>query len=551
MSLFFYAKIVLVRFMKKIIFIFLSILMVFSLTACSDSAIEEGIQSIIEEKVNSLNTVDLAELGDIVVMDYDVSENLIALLHCPYVEGEEEYYDYSCTLSLFDIKKNRFIRECQVNANSYSVSFEGEYIQVWNDAETSELYDYSLHSCKEGTGKIFDPYDAAATVETIDINRFACYDSFADDSNYICYDVMVFYNSPENYYLKKHNNFENTVASYDKITLESSGEETLTLTVKDYENNKIINKTEIKSGDSGHSVVQGVLNERWACVNTVSENGKANKLYYWDYTVNQGSEELGCVVINDSSYSQTVEQLSSEIKEKYGINVQVNASVDDIDSFHSIADNKKNVQYLLCLYDLSYCLSTFPSGLYSEVLCSDLSEPAIQFNNFNIYLVGEIMDDNVDAFAFENGIGASLNIVYGCNAFNYQTFCHELMHIMEYRIWSYEDNFDANWERLNPDGFLYDEDYGELYYENEAYQMYFARDYGMKSMLEDRATVFETLCDSDKNDDMPPWWSENEPFCSKCKYLNDVLINAYPSLANENPWQNLIASYCRPEENMQ
>ena len=104
------------------------------------------------------------------------------------------------------------------------------------------------------------------------------------------------------------------------------------------------------------------------------------------------------------------------------------------------------------------------------------------------------------------------------------------MHSMEYRIWNYESAFDENWSSHNPPQFEYSEDYSSLYYDEShiEWQDCFARDYGMKNILEDRATCFEELCDGLLTDSC--WWKEKPPLLAKEKYLSEVVKKSYPSL---------------------
>lgn len=110
------------------------------------------------------------------------------------------------------------------------------------------------------------------------------------------------------------------------------------------------------------------------------------------------------------------------------------------------------------------------------------------------------------------------------------------MHALEYRIWDYDNEFEEKWYNLNPDNFEYQgkENYSTYYYENEYVQDYFARDYGLTNNLEDRATVFETICDSGIENQADAWWIEKKPLKAKAILLKQTLEKSYPSLKSNN-----------------
>lgn len=188
-------------------------------------------------------------------------------------------------------------------------------------------------------------------------------------------------------------------------------------------------------------------------------------------------------------------------------------------------------QVILAMYDFEKCLSTFPAELYSEIISSENG-----FDKLKFYFVGRFDSEknSNDISAYCSNFNGELFIAYSVNSFTYSTFCHELMHAMEYRINDNVSDFYNEWDQLNPDGFEYTYFDNERipFYENEEYQQYFARDYGTNNQLEDRATVFEEVCSSDFINEESPWWAEKNPLSKKASYLKTVIKRSYPSLSN-------------------
>lgn len=160
---------------------------------------------------------------------------------------------------------------------------------------------------------------------------------------------------------------------------------------------------------------------------------------------------------------------------------------------------------------------------------------SLGFDKFKIYMIGEFnQDENVDAYC--SNLNNELYIVFSMKYFRYSTFCHELMHALEYRIWDYDNEFEEKWYNLNPDNFEYQGkgNYSTYYYENEYVQDYFARDYGLTNNLEDRATVFEAICDSGIENQADAWWINKNPLKAKATLLKKTLEKSFPSLKNSN-----------------
>lgn len=522
--------------MKKVICILLSIIIVLSLAGCKNNTpAKEFINEIISEINNPLKEIDLSELGNTSVINYSSNDELIAILYTPYVTEDQidENYVFKTYLTVYDIKKDRLKNSIEVNSDAYTTAFSGDYIQVWNDVETSVLYDTELNEIGNGTGEYFDAYNVAEAIDTIDTSRFVCRDSYAYDSNYINYNVMVFYDDPDKYYINERNIMSNDIASFGKTVFNYTNvtDNEIVFDIKDYKNMTLINSLTMSSESEYLTVGNSILSEKYAIFEAIRDDELVSRLYCWSYNDTAVNTPFDCTIVNDSEVDSNSDTVCARIKDNYGINVVLSRSLPYDEFSYDCIDNKTEAQYLLTLYDLEYCLSTLPKQMYAEMLCKDIPDAISTFAHQNMYIVGEIDGNNISAFA--NNMNDDLNIVYSVSGFTYSTFCHELMHNMEFRIWNYEPDFDGEWSSLNPDDFYYTSEYSDTYTENESYHDYFARDYGISGILEDRATVFEMYYDA-QHSESDPWWQEHEPLNKKLNYLNEVISKSYPSLAEKD-----------------
>lgn len=540
----------------------MSIIMIFSFAGCSkvDNIME--LLPFFEKK--ELTEIPLSQFGEINVVDFDMNDRYIAVLYDDHISeeeleerGEDEREPVDCYVAVYDTLWNKFSESISVSTWAFSVSCkEDTFIVRYSTEEVFEgegnnminVYDYKLNLCDTHEESEKDGIDEPdKNIDTIDGDHFTWAESVAYNESFLCYDLMVFYNDNEYYYLRPSDNHSYIRASYEKKLLEHiSGDENdndIHLVVNDYESRTCLNTLTLKDDREYDSVGRARINGEYAVFYTYVDDGRSDKLYIWRYNLGEGEKtELDCRVVNDNDFDAECKAVKERIEKEYGICVEIFPDSDDYRDhmggdifFYKWENNIKNSTALLFIYNFEYCLGTLPKELYTEMLCKDIKEPVCSFENLKFLLVGTIPGGEADAFA--NNMNDDLYIVYSCDGFNYSTFCHELMHNMEYRIWNYEKDFDNEWLMLNPNGFVYDENYGENYYSNESYEDYFTRDYGTKNDLEDRATVFETICDVAhfKSD---PWYKEHKPLMKKATLLNNVIKKSFPSLSTNAPWDD-------------
>lgn len=519
--------------MKKAIRVFISIIMVFCLAGCTADVSVKELKQLIKKEV--LSTADLSELGDISVLDYSCNGNLIAILYAPFsADGESEQYNNNYLLKTFltvyNMKNKKLAEPAEVDGNTYAVKFTDGNIQLWSDIDHSVIYNTSLKPIGKSREKFTDGYDIANGIDTINTNRFICRNSYAYFTNYINNNLTIFYDDPDTYYINNENKMQNDLYGFGKTVFSYifNDDKNVTLSVKDYDSKKIINEISLTTDSEKYfSISRGIIDENYAIFDTMNDIGSFDKLYYWEYNFTPLNKPFECAAVSIDEFTSDAKAKSDEIYNKYGVRAAISKKFNGADFGYECIDTETDAQYLLCLYDLDYCLSTFPKELYSEILCNDIENATAKFNTIKFYIVGTINDSNINAFAANQN--DDLFTVFSASTFSYSTFCHEIMHQLEYRIWNYEEDFDYKWEELNPDEFYYTEDYSDVYYENEQYHSFFARDYGMCNQLEDRATVFEMYYDT-VHSASEKWWLEHKPLNDKVNYLNEVIAKSFPSL---------------------
>lgn len=130
-----------------------------------------------------------------------------------------------------------------------------------------------------------------------------------------------------------------------------------------------------------------------------------------------------------------------------------------------------------------------------------------------------------------------------------EIFLHELYHVLDVQIMNNSDGFKW-WEHINPDGFAYVNSYAE--YEsgklkNSALLVYgknyFADDYGMISIREDRAQIFLYACMDGQYDRFQSWAMQK-----KLGQMCDKLRSCFGIPAEETPiWEQYLLEEIPPE----
>ena len=512
--------------------------------------------SLPKEIVESVN-LDLDFLQDKTVTNIDNNDRYILIRCVPFV-SEEEYYESSAEESYYyvwDIERSRLkstleFKESYNDDNYISdieINDKNEItLYTYNNPSQSRVYDLSFRLtgyCNDSFVTIEEKLDAdMKSSDLINADRFARYGNLATDSFYISKTVSVFLDDPKNVYITDNDNAFNVISTKGKQVLSSSYDEndtSITYRLTDYDS--LVNR-EIKV-EYGKYSYPGVssMSGKYSVISVCDETGKSNTITVIN-NFSGTSSTADVTKISAVDIDSKINSIRDEIKSKYGVETQLAEEYDEntIPNDYFYDNNYSKAQILLAIYDFEKCLSTFPAEFYSEIISSETS-----FDKLKFYFVGsfDYEKNSNDISAYCSNTNGELYIVYSVNGFTYSTFCHELMHAMEYRINDNVPYFYDEWNQLNPYGFEYTyfDNEKNLFYENEENQQYFIRDYGTNNELEDRATVFEEVCDCEFRNEELPWWAERKPLSDKASYLKNAIRSSFPSLSNIwETYDNLI-----------
>lgn len=531
--------------MKRVISLLLAFVFVF---LCSCSLPKE-----IQESVN----LDLDFLQDKTVTNIDNNDRYILIRCVPFI-SEEEYYESEAEESYYyvwDIERSRLkstleLKESYDNDNYISdveINDENEIIlYTYNNPSQSQVYDLSFKltgSCNDSFVSKEEKLDAVMkSSDLINADRFARYGNLATDSFYISKTVSVFLDDPENVYIADNDNAFNVISTNAKQVLSSSygeNDTSITYCLTDYDS--LVNrKIKIEYGEYSYPGISS-MSEKYSVISVCDETGQSRTITVINNSCGTAST-ADITKIAATDIEDKINSIRDEIKNKYGVETELAKEYNEnsIPNDYFYDNNYSKGQILLAMYDFEKCLSTFPAEFYSEIINSEAG-----FDKLKFYFVGNFDSEknSNDVSAYCSNTDGELYIVYSVNGFTYSTFCHELMHAMEYRISDNVPYLYDEWNQLNPDGFEYTyfDNEKNPFYENEENQQYFIRDYGTNNELEDRATVFEEVCDSEFRNDESPWWAERKPLSEKASYLKTAIRKSYPSLSNIwKKYDNLI-----------
>lgn len=543
--------------MKRLLSVILSAVMIVSLCACAKTP-----QTPVEAEKKDLTELDTTSLGEINLISIDSDESRSVLFYTNYVEEYPQYEGAEVEdcyyLSVFDNNKNKLIKTIEFenkNCDGYNVAIDENGISLFNMLNSEKItYDLSLENREVGTYDYQDSYKFAQSIASIDENRFECREGFALSSSYGVSKAVVFYDNTEKVYMIDENVYYdyNRVLGHKFLVIDNSANVTdkpeSVVRILDFDNQTEINTLKIPNNEEYNNVQHTAFNDKVITISTVKGEGRLDKIYVWDYLQNEKSnpfEYSYFEALEVDGLEQSIKEVCNRIKENTGVSVECPAEKEFIRQEFEYSNDVNMIITYQSVLDLEAYLSYFPKELYQEITCKDVENSISVFDDFKIYMVGDFPNDDVDAFASNISCDETNNeeivyIAYSILHFNQKNFFHEIMHALEYRIWNYENDFEEKWEKLNPKGFEYTEDYGNQYYEEgkEAWQDYFTRDYGMKNTLEDRATCFEELCDGALTDSL--WWKEKPPLLAKEKYLAEVLQKSFPSLSDGSLWKKAL-----------
>jgi len=272
---------------------------------------------------------------------------------------------------------------------------------------------------------------------------------------------------------------------------------------------------------------------------SAGEWNEPNALYLWD--LGGKSAEIGAADYRVVDFSQDESVLAVQAKEildTWGITVIYDEfSLAEYNYDRTLIPCEDEAQLGRAMIALQSCLAEYPEGFFEDIVY-DLS-------GIRIYLCGgyeaSFLDTLANPAATANTGFEYLCISYDVNYWdNMRGFlCHELMHLMEYRIGQYgiaqdTDSYETWLQVLNSSDYPYLDSYGD--YDNTtemegtvAYgdaDAWYIDSYARVNILEDRARTLEYMIRESE-----PWWFSSSHMMDKANYLASVIREVFPSVA--------------------
>ncbi|MCM1114412.1 MAG: hypothetical protein NC397_02850 [Clostridium sp.] len=498
----------------------------------------KAIQSIsINDKYMLILACDYEECGGKAYEGYDENQTIKYYFYLWNIHlGKLKYEFASDSENIYDIADIKLTDDNRIILYPFEENMKSKvYDLKFNEIGTT---DDTLESITD------NELMQADSNELIDKSKYTICDNAAYYTNYIDKMVTVFLDDSSSFYISKFDSNNNIIKCIDKRVYSLSNEQNKNIQYSyiDYADN-ICKSIDLKY-DFEYYPAQLAVGNTYSAVTLVDDNNQPKVITIINNSAMEEAPADTIEKININDANDKITSIENEIKSLYGVEVEAykKYDADSHISFYQYNNDSPKSELIMTLLDLKHCLSTFPKELYEEIKKN--KDNSTRFDIFKLYIIGsfdnEANDTDVSAYCDNYGDDEKfeLYIVYSVSDFNIANFYHEFMHALEYRINDYVPEFEEEWSELNPDGFAYtySDDYGEFYYDNEDYQDFFTRSYGTKNSLEDRATIFETICSSAFHNEIEPkpYWLEREPIYKKVKYLYSILEESFTSLSDNS-----------------
>ena len=221
-------------------------------------------------------------------------------------------------------------------------------------------------------------------------------------------------------------------------------------------------------------------------------------------------------------------------KNEYNVNINIYDDPSNLSSNYSITKTTNYNDIIDALEDLERYFLVFNEEFFANFTGYGMS-------GLEIYLADDIKATSTSEITNASVVGlfvkknSKYNIVLKVNAEeNINTIAfHETFHAIEDYLASFNITF-ANWDNLNPDGFTY----SNVYYTNQTFtdtlgfnkhanSIYFVDNYARSNVMEDRARMFEYICQGED-------FSEYPHLNAKVNYIKRILLANFPSLYNSS-----------------
>lgn len=529
--------------MKRIISLLMIAAMLF-LCGCSNYVLpktepkEEHKEGLIEIEGISENAGD--------VLSTDFQGDHLLLVTTKIVGDDYSYLIYQINAKKLKIDKVNEISEFpfeQVEGAKYT---DNGNILVYNGYESQCVtYDTDMHKISDIEDyKVTDPYEEARKNKMVD-DSFACYESFAEystnDELGEPLQAFAFYDDKDRIYLADECNIVTQYASMGRTVLSSENSANLekeTLVVCDYSDNVIINRTETKTFENKNFyILTGDISSDYVFISAQIEdkypendNYKSeNKYYIWNYKIGAENKPLATTPVMESEFEEMNNKIVNEMKDEYGIDIFINKPneyTENKDEDYTLKLDASPLKVYFTLKQIRGFLTHLPQGFVKEMY-TGFGDSGTK--RFEIYIGSEITGTSS---AYANCWGNTMEIALSTQAFNIGTLAHEFCHIIDRRIYETYDDFDMEWNKLNPENFSYFGYNNENDVEFENMDDYFISLYSLSAEVEDRAEIFSNLFTASTYDEAPTWFTEDEHIIKKAEFLCKAIRDAFPCMQN-------------------
>ena len=239
---------------------------------------------------------------------------------------------------------------------------------------------------------------------------------------------------------------------------------------------------------------------------------------------------------NEASTYET-ELITSKIayyQDVYNVNINLEDDPNNLSSNYTITETSNYNDIIAALEDLERYFLVFNADFFSRFF-------GYGMNGLEIYLADNITSTSKSEFGNADVVGLYIkknnkyNIVLKVNSGeNINTIAyHETFHVIEDYLASFNITF-ASWSNLNSPNFIY----SNVYYTNQVFSdtlnnnkyndgIYFVDNYARSNELEDRARMFEFICQGED-------FSEYPHLHAKVSYIKQIVLASFPELYNSS-----------------
>ena len=236
---------------------------------------------------------------------------------------------------------------------------------------------------------------------------------------------------------------------------------------------------------------------------------------------------------------------AEKLGKQYGLEIciadQINVSASGDRTIETLLDEAQITEGLDLLEQV---LSRYPENFFRQLRWN-------RVHRLQVHLAGRIYRG--DSYTIDGGIGgfvtcsgdACLVVVDATSAHDF-TYAHEFSHVIDRKLqWDADCRSDSayseeSWAALNPEGFVYTDDYTDVayYFEGEDRRLYgwFLSPYGTVNSTEDRAQVMEAAVGS-------PWTFDEAPgLQQKLRYYSDCIRDCFDTTGwpEKTVWEQVL-----------